>query len=502
MMMEEAPHGAESASPGANSRGHPGRPAARGPPVFHRSTPRCLVDSSQSDRRILFVDDDADIRSAFARSVGGAGFEVDLASSGHQALRLFRAHAYPVVATDLRMPELDGIGLMKSLTSVAPATVFVVVTGFPNLLSFSSDSELERSISSLVAKPWDHKELVEVLERALNLHGARARILGRSMESGATPLLLVDESEDDARVFSMLLKHTDYSGRDVVRATSLSDALPLVREQDFELIVTDLALPDARGLDTVHRLRTASPNTAMMVLAGFWDEVLAMKSLEMGAQDYLVKPNLDAGQLNRAIHYALKRKRSEQSLARLAFNDALTGLLSPFAFRERLRHALSVARRHRRRVATMLLDLDGLGEVNDRLGFAAGNAVLRRFAVRLQNTLRETDTLARLSGSEFGVLLEDVDPMGVGIVTERLLSATSKPIELAGSHVAMDWNVGVALYPESGEYYDELLASARASLTAGKRRAMPHTRVEVVGEPEEEKPAAPLAPVNTGSRIA
>jgi len=449
---------------------------------------------SSSDRRILFVDDDADIRSAFARSIGGSGFDVDLASSGHQALRMFRSYPYPVVATDLRMPGLDGIGLMKNLSAFAPATVYVVVSGFPNLLSFFGDPNLSRSISSLVAKPWDQAELVEVLERAFNLHEARASVLGRDTDTESRPLLYVSETADEAQVFSLLLEDTDHSARTVVHADRLSTALPRAREEEFDLIVTDLALPDARGLDTVHRLRTAAPHASLIVTAGFWDEVLAMKALEMGAQDFLVKPTLDADQLNRAIHYALKRKRSSEGLARLAYNDALTGLLSPFAFAERLQHALSVARRHRRRLATMLLDLDGLGRVNEQLGFSAGNAVLRRFAARLQNALRETDTLSRLGGSKFGVLLEDVDPMGVGIVTDRILSATSKPIELAGSHVAMDWNVGVALYPESGEHDSELLSSARASLEAGKRRATPSSTISVApdlspGAPKGSSPA-------------
>lgn len=434
--------------------------------------------STASHHRLLFVDDDADVRTAFAKAAGTAGIDVDLAASGQEALRMAESHDYPVVATDLRMPDLDGVGLMKKMTERAPATVFVVVSGYPNLLSFYSNPVIERSISSLVVKPWDHTELVEVLRRAFELHDARASALKKPVQQDALPFLLVDESEEDARHLTLLLADTDFAGRPIEHAGSLNDAIPLIRDRRYDLVITELALPDARGLDTVHRLRTAAAHNAFVVLAGFWDQVLAMQALEIGALDYLVKPSLDANQLNRALHYALKRKRSEESLAQRAHADALTGLLSPTAFADRLEHALSVARRHGRRIATMVLDLEGLDEVNEQLGFAAGNAVLRRFAARLQHTLRGTDSVTRLGGSEFGVLLEDMDPLGVGIVTERLLRATGEPLALAGTDVEMNWSVGVALFPESGEGAEELLRSARASLEAGKRRGTEVCRIK------------------------
>ncbi len=432
-----------------------------------------------SDRRILFVDDDPQVRTLFASAMTPLGFQVDLAVSGIQALRLIAARQYPVVATDLHMPGLDGLGLIQGVAEKAPGTVFVVVTGYPNLLSLYGSPTLERYIYSLVTKPWDNAELAAALDQALDVHQARESVLSRAEEGGGKPLLLIEERDEDARVLTLLLEDTDFANRPVEHVNSLAAALPRVGGDDFDLILTALSLPDARGLDAVQRLSTTAPHTALMIVSSFWDEVLAMRSLEMGVQDFLVKSRLDAGHLNRAIHYALKRKKSEESLARQAYSDALTGLLSTRAFEGRLRHALAVARRHRRRLALMVMDLDGLGEINERLGFSAGNAVLRHFSRRLAQTMRDTDSLSRLDGSQFAVLLEDVDPTALGIVTERILRATTEPLSLAGSRVSLNWSVGVAVYPESGEHHQDLLDAAQASLQAGKRRGVEGCSVEV-----------------------
>ena len=103
--------------------------------------------------RILFVDDDAQLRRAFARTAQSKGFEVDLAASGAEAVMLAQEHAYPVVLTDLKMAGIDGLSLIEQLLELRPETAFVVVTGGerPNL---RFDHRIDGAIASIVEKPW------------------------------------------------------------------------------------------------------------------------------------------------------------------------------------------------------------------------------------------------------------------------------------------------------------------------------------------------------------
>jgi diguanylate cyclase (GGDEF)-like protein/PAS domain S-box-containing protein len=155
------------------------------------------------------------------------------------------------------------------------------------------------------------------------------------------------------------------------------------------------------------------------------------------------------------------RVDAEEQLRQAAVHDALTGLPNRNSLAARLEHAIMRVNRSGDRIALLFIDLDRFKKVNDTLGHAAGDEVLRQAAARIRACVREVDTVARLGGDEFVVLLEtDVHPDTPGIIGERVREAFGSPFDWKGTDVNCGASVGVSLYPDHARDPAALLASA------------------------------------------
>jgi diguanylate cyclase (GGDEF)-like protein/PAS domain S-box-containing protein len=164
-----------------------------------------------------------------------------------------------------------------------------------------------------------------------------------------------------------------------------------------------------------------------------------------------------------------ERRRAEEKLAQLAQYDALTGLPNRALFRDRLEHAVARARREGSLMALAFIDLDRFKEVNDTLGHAAGDAMLRAVAQRLLGCLRDSDTVARLAGDEFTVILEELrSAADVPLVAQKVMAALEQPVEHEGREFAVTASLGFALFPDDGEDAETLLRHADAAMYQGK----------------------------------
>ena len=155
------------------------------------------------------------------------------------------------------------------------------------------------------------------------------------------------------------------------------------------------------------------------------------------------------------------RVEAEEQLRQAAVNDALTGLPNRNSLAARLEHAIMRVNRSGDRLALLFIDLDRFKKVNDTLGHAAGDEVLRQAGARIRAVVREVDTVARLGGDEFVVLLEtDMRPDTPGIIGERIRAAFDSPFDWKGTEVRCGASVGVSLYPDNAGDPASLLQSA------------------------------------------
>jgi diguanylate cyclase (GGDEF)-like protein/PAS domain S-box-containing protein len=166
-----------------------------------------------------------------------------------------------------------------------------------------------------------------------------------------------------------------------------------------------------------------------------------------------------------------ERKSAEEQIEYQAYHDALTGLANRLLFREHLTLALALSQRRWRYVAVLFLDLDHFKTINDTRGHACGDALLGQIASRLRSCVREGDTIARVGGDEFALVLQDLDKRGdAALVATKLLNVVAEPLELDGERLSITTSIGIAVFPGDGDDADDLLRNADNAMYRAKAR--------------------------------
>jgi diguanylate cyclase (GGDEF)-like protein/PAS domain S-box-containing protein len=164
----------------------------------------------------------------------------------------------------------------------------------------------------------------------------------------------------------------------------------------------------------------------------------------------------------------VSRERSLKML-HLAEHDALTDLPNRLLLNDRLARAIALARRYGRRLAVLFLDCDRFKHVNDTLGHAAGDQVLRSIAKRVQSAVRESDTVSRHGGDEFIVLLSEVDqPDDAGLIATKIIEAVAQPHIIGQHELLLTGSIGISLYPEDGPDAETLISRADTAMYHAK----------------------------------
>lgn len=223
----------------------------------------------------------------------------------------------------------------------------------------------------------------------------------------------------------------------------------------FQAAMTRLLQPGAKGDSVEFRLRTGSGEE-------HWVE-----------NRYSPRRDQDGRllEVEGIIIDVTDRKAAEAKIALLARTDSLTGLANRATFLERLRHAFAATARGARGFAVLYLDLDYFKPVNDTLGHAAGDALLREVAARLVKSARDTDLVARLGGDEFALLQADFDePESAGMLAARIVHSVALPYLIEGSEVRISASIGICPHSARSSGPDEMLAQADVALYRAKEQ--------------------------------
>jgi diguanylate cyclase len=290
------------------------------------------------------------------------------------------------------------------------------------------------------------------------------------MRTDRVRVLLVEDDPAHAEVIERVLRASRVLRFDVVRAASLSGAVPVAQGNGCDVVLLHLALPDSPAASSVLQLALAAPLIPIVAFAGPGEAAHLEQAVVRGAQDYFIKGEDDLRALDRTLRSAIERKGFEARLAERAYYDSLTGLANRALFQDRLTHTLARARRLELRLPLLLIDLDGFKAVNDTLGHEAGDRVLQAVAARLRGALRESESLARLGGDEFTLLLEPMaDPQAARAPAERILAALQPPLEILGGGHRVTPSIGIAVFPEHASDAAELLRHADAAMYLAKK---------------------------------
>lgn len=293
-------------------------------------------------------------------------------------------------------------------------------------------------------------------------------------------VLLVESNSADAKRALDLLQETENGQIEVTHVERLSSALHRLGRESFDAILMDRTLVDTHGLDTLDLIQAALGRMPIVVLGKKDDEAADRQMIQHGAQEVVIKDGSTAAQLTRAIRHAVDRKKAEQHLSYLAQHDPLTTLANRMLFRDRMTHAVAMAKRKKHVVGLMLCGLDRFKETNWMFGREAGDLLLKEAADRLKKCLREVDTAARLSGDEFTCLLEGINSRAdMEIVGDRILKAFAQPWAIEEQEMAVTVSLGLVVYPLDGQELNDLFARAKAAMDSareagGNRYCFPH----------------------------
>ncbi|MDE2149959.1 MAG: diguanylate cyclase [Gammaproteobacteria bacterium] len=294
---------------------------------------------------------------------------------------------------------------------------------------------------------------------------------------------------------------------ELVEMRNGAEVLGAARDEEFALILLDLQMPELDGFETIRRLRqlpTAQTTPVIIITAAYTDAEHRRLGYDLGAADYLtnkpiepeilrqkVRVFLDLYHKRLELQAAVARYRYENErlfseneryrshsdqLAYRASHDPLTGLPNRLLLEDRLQAAIYRSRRSRRAFAVAFLDLDRFKSVNDRYGHAAGDELLTEVAQRLMASVRASDTVARIGGDEFVLILEgvgdDADAREVGV---KILQQLRRPAQLhkipEGNAVMLEpaASFGLALHPQDAADAEGLLMLADLAMYQAKR---------------------------------
>ena len=303
------------------------------------------------------------------------------------------------------------------------------------------------------------------------------RVPGRATSPNRAVLLIEEDGAYAVDVRRMLAGLVS-DGYQIVSVPNTREATRSLGEITPSCIVVDLEFANGEGLEVLDALMQAAPNCPVVGLAAWAQEGIALRAVQLGAQDCLLKERVDRDLLERSVRYAMERKRLEAELTHQALHDPLTGLPNRSLFMDRLNVAVSRLSRHQSGLAVLFFDVDNFKLVNDGLGHDVGDDLLTAIADRLRNVMRSEDTVSRLGGDEFCLLCEDVRDQAVAReIAKRVEDTFTEPFALVGRQVFVTASVGLAWTDDSTTEPKELVSDADAAMYKAKERG--RNRVEL-----------------------
>ena len=434
--------------------------------------------------RVLVVDDIAANLRLLEAKLLNEYYEVAVAASGLEALETASRWMPDVVLLDVMMPGMDGYEVCRRLKA-QPATAHIPVVMVTALTDQAERVRgLEAGADDFLSKPVDDATLFGRLRALLRmkqvldawrLRAETARDLGFEPPPGPSEsvagahALLVNADGGEADHLAAMLR---LDGLEVSACASPTGAWDALRDNMPDVVLLSLSLDGGDALRLASRLRAEAltRDVPVLLVADASQKGLVLRGFDLGANDHVLRP-VDPNELRARVRNQIRRKRYQERLRaeldkslEAAVTDSLTGLRNRRYVRQHLEAILRSSG-----AAVLLIDVDRFKTVNDTLGHAAGDAVLREIAERLRSHLRAADAVARYGGEEFmvvmaGAALDEARPVG-----ERLRqadSATSVPI--AGRPMDVTVSVGIAV-AEAGATFEELVAAADAALYRAKR---------------------------------
>jgi two-component system cell cycle response regulator len=443
--------------------------------------------------RVLVVDDILTNVKLLEARLSAEYFDVLTAHSGQEALRLLSTERVDVVLLDVMMPVMDGFEVCRRIKSSA-RTMHVPVVMVTALDQTSDKVQgLEAGADDFLTKPVDEIALVtrvknlarlKTLNDEMMLRKATCARIGAfagageawaSADTGGRVLLVEDQTHVANRVRDCLGRMHEVTIEPDLHAALLH----LGDEKPWDVLIVSLSLAEADGLRLCGQVRSLGRgrHLPIIVLVQPGEEARLMRALDMGVNDYLTRP-VDRNELLARLRTQVKRKRHADFLrdrleqtVELAVTDALTGLHNRRYMETHLKALAEQAVATGRPLSIVLVDVDNFKVINDTLGHAAGDKVLRELGTRFRGSTRGVDLLCRFGGEEFVIALPDTGLEAAIQAGERLRDCIAREPFRADEATLLNVtaSVGVATLENEHDTIEALFERADRALYVAKR---------------------------------
>ncbi|MCB5184016.1 EAL domain-containing protein [Methylobacillus gramineus] len=426
------------------------------------------TDKVMSKPSLLIVDDNARLAESLQYLLELNGYTAEVCSSGKDALQLITDIRFDLMLLDLSMPGMNGFDVLTELATHNRRIPVIVISGTKTLNAAIEAMRL--GAYDFVRKPYQPEELLRTIENAIeksSLETQNRSINARLEESENLYRYLVNSSPD-------IIYTLDDNGCFTFINTRIETLLGYKREALIGKHYTELIYTDDfdRARYAFNERRTgnrAASNIELRLKCK--DRDTEVRHFEINFITVVLNAtgiysdNPEFGTPFSGTYGVARdisdRKKVEEAITHQAYHDTLTGLPNRALFKDRLNVALHHAKRNKQNLGIMFLDLDRFKWVNDTLGHLYGDELLKHVAHRLAGCLRAQDTLARMGGDEFTLLLHDLPQADdASRVAAKIVEELKRPFLLDDREIFISSSIGIAIYPDHGDSMETLIKSA------------------------------------------
>jgi two-component system cell cycle response regulator len=443
---------------------------------------------------ILIVDDDPLNVKLLASKLPKDQYETISVYDGKTAIERTRTDLPDLILLDIMMPELDGYAVTEILkkdpdTKDIPIILVTALDGMDDKLK-----GLEAGADEFLNKPVNTAELLARVKSLLRLKIYQDQLKSRNRSQtfvansekkdalgldrvNLPSILVVDDDEKDIQLIQACLQGEAYR---VKEARSGEETLSRVLKEKIDLILLDILLPGVDGFEVVRRIREIeeAKNIQIVAITSLEDMESKIKGIELGADDYLVKP-INKYELRVRVKALITKKAYLDSLrddyetaVYSAITDKLTGLYNRAYFEHFLNLEIKRAARQNTPVSLLMVDVDDFKEYNDTYGHLVGDEILKALGRSIKDNIREIDMAARYGGEEFAIVSPNTDKVGAIVFGERIrkrLFDYSFLPDIIQSGKKLSVSIGISVFPLEADSGDELIRKADIQLYRAKR---------------------------------
>jgi diguanylate cyclase (GGDEF)-like protein len=283
---------------------------------------------------------------------------------------------------------------------------------------------------------------------------------------GLRNILIISEDKTDHLILSASLERAVPARFNVITASSLERPLDALLDSSNHAVIL------AHAPETDYMLRLAQKNDVkvpIIVILSEASETTIARMRSFGARDYLIRGSIQDDLLHRILDYSIELGHARREIENLSNRDALTGALNRTGFRAHVERAIERSERYDFKTALLCINIDQFSNINDQYGEGAGDQAIQLVYRRLANKKRNTDSVARIGGDEFAIVLEDVvDEANVKMIAEKMMAAMAEPMRLNDQQVAIEVSIGASICPQNGTKFEDLVDAARSAMMQAK----------------------------------